>query len=968
MTDIFIKVIEMSMTASIVIGVVMVLRLFLRKAPKVFSYVLWAAALFRLLCPISFELPSAPIPSVEIPYSAEVDERNADGLFITHTDSEISPVPEYSAPQTEVSPQVTAVSESVPETPVKREINYIAIASYIWALAVIIMVFRGVLSWARLSRSLRSAQKMGGNVYVSPAISDPFIMGIIRPRIYLPTGLSCTESDLIIRHEKAHMHRGDHIAKLVMYIALCIHCFNPLVWLMFRLFERDMEMSCDEKVTENMTKEQKADYSQTLLKISAKPTAAFTACFGENGTKQRIKNVLSFKKPAVWVVILLAVAAVAVSVILCVSRENNGSSIPTDAVENDDTFTSEKMKEFFNSGVNPTSVGLSINNSEGLNFSEPFVIPFYNTAENSFSVVPYVWSSAVFQDDKLTALAMFSYQSGQATLKNIISLPSEFSDNISSGEKYSIFLVNAASNNGWDNGELMYAVNSNGNIILLKDERYDETGELNEAYPNFNAVCEYNCVSAKMEEAVTLEELNLLPDSPELTPTLGINGVLAYMKREDYYGRNNEKYERHSEAVTDEEKTKQYREQLYPEYGEAIEQCTFICEYFLVPLYDESGENVVDYFRNNCGITPILPDGEKLVILESENGEREVYPKIMPAELKSLCESYLTDYWSYIAKTGELDAKKYTSDENTAELIEVVKLEFADTNSGGVDKVEVEISNHNVEYDTIGDITWTYIRSYTVNWMNGGDIIRTEQGYNAYFEFNSAGEKLDLICEIDLWRWHDELGIDPEPYEFPLDIDVSEAAEKIYAGQGHSQDMDIISEMGLTEVIENSEWWDLVFCSENLIDIDSLRNTIEIDGVPNYSEYRITDDFPLAIPNIEKALGTELELADGYYKCPFTTVEEIKKNAQRLFSDKYIETVYKDLPHIKEYNGSIYSQFGGKGYPGGWIADAFIYDSSDNFIDFSATFVDGTIGTYSHRYKMIKEDGSWKIDEINYIA
>lgn len=621
MTDIFIKVIEMSATASIVIGVVMLLRLALKKAPKIFSYALWAAALFRLLCPISFELPSAPIPNVEIPYSAAVGERNAEGLFITHTDTEIAPAPDNYAPQTEMTEQTAAVPVKEPapvmETPAKRQINFIALASYIWALAVTAMALRGVVSWIKLSHSLSSAQKMGDKVYVSAAISDPFIMGIIRPRIYLPTGLSCIESDLIIRHEKSHMHRGDHIAKLIMYAALCIHCFNPLVWVMFRLFERDMEMSCDEKVTADMTREQKADYSQTLLKISSKPAAAFTACFGENGTKQRVKNVLSFKKPAVWVVIVLTLAAVVISVVLCVSRENESSSIPTDAVDNidivdnDDTFTSEKLKEFFSLGVNPNSIGLSIKNSEGLTFSEPFVIPFYNTAENSFSVVPYVWSSAVFQDDKLTALAMFSYQSGQTTLKYLISLPSEFSDNISSGEKYSIFLVNADSTNGWDNGELMYAVNSNGNSILLKDERYDERSELNEAYPDFNAVCEYNCVSANMEEAVTVEELTVFPSSPELTPALGMNGVLAYMRREDYYGEHNDEYERHSEAVTDEEKNKLYREQFYPQYGETIEQCTFICEYFLVPLYDESGENVVDYFRIDSGVTPILPEDDE---------------------------------------------------------------------------------------------------------------------------------------------------------------------------------------------------------------------------------------------------------------------------------------------------------------------------------------------------------------------
>ena len=612
MTEIFIKVIEMSVTASIVIGVVMVLRLFLRKAPKVFSYVLWAAALFRLLCPISFELPSAPIPSVEIPYSAEVGERNADGLFIAHNDVEIAPAPEYSEPQTTIPQQVTAVSEPVSETPVKREINYLAIASYIWAFAVIIMAFRGIISWARLSHSLRSAQKIGGNVYVSPAISDPFIMGIIRPKIYLPTGLSCTESDLIIRHEKAHMHRGDHIAKLVMYGALCVHCFNPLVWLMFRLFERDMEMSCDENVTANMTKEQKADYSQTLLKISAKPTAAFTACFGENGTKQRVKNVLSFKKPAVWVVIVLTVAAAVVSVVLCVSRENNGSSILIDDVDNNDTFTSEKLEEFFNSGVNPNNIGLSINNSEGVTFSEPFIIPIYNAENKSLSNAQNIWGSALFYDSKLIDIKKFTYKDGQAAYDGDISIPSELCDSIDKGESFAIFLLQTKRENGYNNAEVIYAVDPNGECILIRDDRTNKSGELFEEYPDFDALCEYNCVSANMKEAVTVEELTILPNSPELTPALGMNGVLAYMRREDYYGKNNNEYDLHREIVTDGDYLEMYRERFRDEFRDQIDDYIFSVEYLLIPLYDETGEKVVDYFRQDCRVTPIPPNEEKL--------------------------------------------------------------------------------------------------------------------------------------------------------------------------------------------------------------------------------------------------------------------------------------------------------------------------------------------------------------------
>lgn len=656
MTDIFIRVIEMSATASIVIGAVIVLRLILRRAPKVFSYALWAAALFRLLCPVSFELPSAPIPSVDIPYSTDVGDRNADRLFITHNDVEIAPAPEYTESQTAVSQQVTAVSEPVSEIPVKREINLLAVASYIWSLAVIIMAFRGVASWVKLSRTLRSAQKMGENVYLSPAISDPFIMGIFRPRIYLPTGLSCTESDLIIRHEKAHMHRGDHIAKLVMYIALCVHCFNPLVWVMFRLFERDMEMSCDERVTADMTREQKADYSQTLLKISAKPTAAFTACFGESGTKQRVKNVLSFKKPAVWVIIVLAVAAVAVSVVLCVSRENDGSSIPTDAVDSNDTFTSEKMKEFFNSGVNPNSVGLSINNSEGVTFSEPFIIPIYNAENKSLSNAQNIWGSALFYDSKLIDIKKFTYKDGQAAYDGDITIPTELCNSIDKGDSFSIFLIETKRVSGYNNAEVVYAVDSNGDCILIRDDRIDKSEEHFDGYPDFNAVCEYNCVSANMEEAVTVEELTIFPNSPELTPALGMNGVLAYMRREDYYGKNNNEYDLHREIVTDGDYLEMYRERFRNEYGEQIDEYIFSVEYILIPLYDKDGENVVDYFRQDCRVTPISP------YEEIPDSAEEAVEKFLDSKYGIVINSINENEYVYGDDACELLKKNFASD------------------------------------------------------------------------------------------------------------------------------------------------------------------------------------------------------------------------------------------------------------------------------------------------------------------
>lgn len=389
MTDIFIKVVEMSLTASVVIAVIMLLRLALKKAPKVFSYILWAAALFRLLCPISFELPAAPIPKVEIPYTETVTHSS-------YPENTVAPVPN----ETEIIEQVTATPdtavENVQPSPTQKRVDLITVLSYVWVVFAAAMLLRGAGSWIRLSHKLKTAQKMSGNVYASAAISDPFIMGVVRPKIYLPTGLASAENELILKHECAHIRRGDHIAKLIMYCALCIHCFNPLVWVMFRLFERDMEMSCDEKVTADMTNEQKADYSQTLLKLSVKPTASFTACFGESSTKQRIKNVLSFKKPAVWVVILLTLAAVVVSVVLCANRSKTDDGgwdyQPSESVLNDGKYyaygTDSNAYFVVKDGTIQLfgTAGDNWTESEGTKWENPIEYKIYNVSANDIGV------------------------------------------------------------------------------------------------------------------------------------------------------------------------------------------------------------------------------------------------------------------------------------------------------------------------------------------------------------------------------------------------------------------------------------------------------------------------------------------------------------------------------------------------------------------------------------------------------
>lgn len=364
MSMLFLKILSMSLTASVVICVVLLLRLVLRRAPKVFSYVLWLAAAFRLLCPLSYELPvgipsanvsiaeeSVLLKSLAVPAQSEAVNNDLNDLIVEYDPAVSIPemhgysnfpdntgaaddndsIPSASDPDygytqpiaVETAPPyiydegyfrndeaAETSGSSAAQTENETSFTLLFLISLIWLAGSVIMAMWGIISYIRLSLRLKDAEPYRENVCITNKIGNAFIMGIFRPRIYLPQSCNSTDRELILLHERTHLRRGDHIAKPVMYAALCLHWFNPLVWVSFRLFEKDMEMSCDEKVTGSMSREEKADYSQALLSVSAKKAAAFTACFGESGAKSRIKNVLSFKKPALWVMLLSGAAVV----------------------------------------------------------------------------------------------------------------------------------------------------------------------------------------------------------------------------------------------------------------------------------------------------------------------------------------------------------------------------------------------------------------------------------------------------------------------------------------------------------------------------------------------------------------------------------------------------------------------------------------------------------------------------------
>lgn len=300
----FPKLLNMSLTASVVIVFVLLLRFLLKKAPKIISYALWGLVLFRLLCPISLEsglslfgLVHAPVtPSGTLTSSIEYIPSD---LVQTESPSAVLPAPgmEETAPQGVEQP----VSDAA-ETPV-------VLAADIWVAGVLGMGLYGVISYLRLRRKLVTASPLRENIYLVDGISSPFVLGLLHPKIYLPSSLGEQELPYIVMHEQHHIQRLDHLVKVLAFVALSLHWFNPLVWLAFVLAVRDMEMSCDEAVIRKMGDSIRADYTASLLSLATgKHTiAGIPLAFGQGDTKGRIRNLANRKKPAFWVVLAGAV-------------------------------------------------------------------------------------------------------------------------------------------------------------------------------------------------------------------------------------------------------------------------------------------------------------------------------------------------------------------------------------------------------------------------------------------------------------------------------------------------------------------------------------------------------------------------------------------------------------------------------------------------------------------------------------
>ena len=309
------KLLNMSLTASVAIVFVLLLRLMLKKTPKVISYALWAVVLFRLLCPVSIEssfslfgLMDAPTTeSSNMTTSIEYVPEN-----IVHTE-----YPAVTLPVPGISEVINGTLPSGQEQLVADPLEApTTIVTYVWIAGVLVMAAYSVISYRRLRQKLLTASPLRDNIYLADEIASPFVMGLVRPKIYLPSDMEEREQAYIIRHEQHHIRRGDHIIKALAFLALSIHWFNPLVWVAFVYSNKDMEMSCDEAVVKKMGDGILADYTASLLSLATGKhiIAGMPLAFGEGDTKGRIRNLANWRKPAFWVVLIAIIACIALAV------------------------------------------------------------------------------------------------------------------------------------------------------------------------------------------------------------------------------------------------------------------------------------------------------------------------------------------------------------------------------------------------------------------------------------------------------------------------------------------------------------------------------------------------------------------------------------------------------------------------------------------------------------------------------
>ena len=304
MSVVFLKVLNMSINASWLILVVLVARYLLRKAPKWINCLLWGLVAIRLICPFSLESALSLLPSNEVVPESIIMEHNPQiDSGVTIIDNVVNSIIEgnlSSNVETGIIPNIESDISPNVKTNIKPMQVVVLFAGLVWLVGMVAMILYAIISFVMLKRKVRVSLPVSSNIRECDEVKSPFILGIFRPLIYVPSGMSDQTLNHVIAHEEAHIRRHDHWWKPLGFIVLAVYWFNPLCWVAYILLCRDIEAACDERVIRDRDRDYVASYSQALLDCSnhRRVIAVCPLSFGETGVKARVKGVLNYKKPA----------------------------------------------------------------------------------------------------------------------------------------------------------------------------------------------------------------------------------------------------------------------------------------------------------------------------------------------------------------------------------------------------------------------------------------------------------------------------------------------------------------------------------------------------------------------------------------------------------------------------------------------------------------------------------------------
>ncbi len=313
MTDLFLTILNMSITASYIVLAVILFRFLLRKAPKSLTVLMWAAVGIRLIFPFSLESIFSLIPS------AQTVPQNIIYATTPYIDSGISFLNQN------VNPIISSSFSPNAGDSVNPLHIWLFVAAIIWVIGIIAMLVYTLVSYLKINYKVREAVKLQENIYLCDNIASPFIFGVVKPKIYLPSAINESDIEFVTAHEKAHLKRLDHLWKPLGFLLLTIYWFNPVLWVAYVLLCKDIEFACDEAVIKQMGSDVKKSYSEALLNCSV-PKRLITACplaFGETGVKNRIKSVLNYKKPTVWIIAVCLILSIVLGVCFLTNPKSN---------------------------------------------------------------------------------------------------------------------------------------------------------------------------------------------------------------------------------------------------------------------------------------------------------------------------------------------------------------------------------------------------------------------------------------------------------------------------------------------------------------------------------------------------------------------------------------------------------------------------------------------------------------------